>query len=120
LKTGLSNSINRRWGFNGLSITHVCKLNLNSSWFSTFQIHQEKQKEKKKKKHKKSSNSDSEGEEKKKQEKLKKVHYTLQWFCVRKNLKYILQQCQVYEACNAVLMLFCGTFFDGNFELKEI
>lgn len=95
-------------------------MNLNSSWFSTLQIHQEKQKEKKKKKHKKSSNSDSEGEEKKKQEKLKKVCYILQWFCGKKILKYILQQCQFYEVCNAVLVVFRGMFFDANFELKQI
>uniref|UniRef100_A0A8B9FGI7 Pre-mRNA-splicing factor SLU7 n=1 Tax=Amazona collaria TaxID=241587 RepID=A0A8B9FGI7_9PSIT len=52
---------------------HMTKPKTLMEWFSTLQIHQEKQKEKKKKKHKKSSNSDSEGEEKKKQEKLKKA-----------------------------------------------
>lgn len=58
-----------------MGIINVGTLNLNSNFFPTLQIHQEKQKERKKKKHKKSSNSDSEGEEKKKQEKLKKVLY---------------------------------------------
>lgn len=106
-------------GLNGFNIT-VCKLNLNSKWFSTLQIHQEKQKEKKKKKNKKNSNSDSEGEEKKKQEKLKKVHYILQWFCGKKNLKNILQQHQFYEACYAVPMALCRMFFNANFELKQI
>lgn len=113
-------SINKCLGFSFFNISNVCKLNLNSSWFSTLQIHQEKQKEKKKKKHKKSSNSDSEGEEKKKQEKLKKVQYILQWVCGKKILKHILQQCQFYEAHNAVLLVFSGMFFDAKFERMQI
>lgn len=71
-----------------MGIINVGKLNFNSNFFPTLQIHQEKQKEKKKKKHKKSSNSDSEGEEKKKQEKLKKVLYNPQWLCGKRSVTF--------------------------------
>ena len=109
-KSKLWNSINRHMGFNVLNITSVCSWVLTAAVFPLHRFTKKNRKTRKRRNTRRAQIQIVRVKRKRSKKNLKRCSILF---------KRILEQCLFYESCNRVLV-FCGMFFDANFELKQI